>query len=345
MKTIRTAINTIITFLLGILGLSSCGGGLLAMYGVPVVALDVTGQVTDSLGHPLRGIEVTGPAVNGNYKNSSLTDSDGRFALTIDAFGGGYLFLKDLSTDDGCYMPDTVEIKDGYEVKPAGAWRSEGSVEGVQVTLREAELDEYRATLDIMGSWTEVTLAESSGKVVWQTRSYEFASDGSVKRTTDGVTEEGTFTYNYRTLVTSLAPDSLKYIANNYRYRVWRRGNEVVMWTPSFVHFDTAERHGYFFSVRLTENGRIEEELEIPGRGYMAPVYFGYTYEGNKIIKSEMIEGHCSFVPYTDAREGGTLIFTSYDGKKEKRLEVASISKYGMAVGEKAPYQFFVRAE
>lgn len=341
-RNIRKAFNALLTGALGAFGFSSC---LLAMYGVPEVFVDVTGQVTDSTGRPLKDIVVSGNTRQG--LGAVNTDENGRFHMTVEAFNAQYLFLRDPSTADGCYMPDTVRFEYENE-KNTGSWTSKAEAHDLQLTMREGTLDEYRATYDIIGTWTEIRIADDGGKIVWLPCQWRFAADGSVIKqpiicngteSSLGDSIRGTYTYEYQTLKTDLDADSLEYDVNYYRYRTWRQGNETVVWTPSFVRFQEAALQGYFSSRTLTEGGYIDENIGMSG------YYMRREYKNDKCIKSEMVEGHSSFTPNTDDSSKGTLTFTSYDGKKKKTLQVASISQYGFAAGDKAPYQIFVRTE
>lgn len=342
-RNIRKAFNALLTGALGAFGFSSC---LLAMYGVPEVFVDVTGQVTDSTGRPLKDIVVSGNTRQG--LGAVNTDENGRFHMTVEAFNAQYLFLRDPSTTDGCYMPDTVKFEYENE-KSTGSWTSKAEAHDLQLTMREGTLNEYRATYDIIGTWTEIRIANDGGKVVWLPRVWSFYADGTFSRgplpSPDGGGNlqadqtEGNYSYEYRVLRTDLDADSLVYDANYYRWRTWRKGSEAVIWTPSFVHFSDASLAGYYSSRTFTEDGCIEEHIAVHN------YYMRSEYKDGKCIKSEMIEGKGVFTPNTDDPSRGTLTFTSYDGKKKKTLEIVSISQYGFAAGDKAPYQLFVRTE
>lgn len=342
----RLFLNAILSMLLGWLGMSSCDSeSNLCMYGVPSVELDVTGQVTDSVGNPLRGIEVAGPSLVGGLSVTS-TDENGNFHLIVDGFEG-VLFLTDLSTADGCYLPDTFRITEQTylgEVDGWDGWRSRGEAHGLKIQMRESTLDEYRATYDIIGSWTEVTIVEDGGRVKWCPRSFSFAVDGSVECTTDTQTERGNYTYEYRVLRTDLNTDSLVSLGNYYRYRVWRKGEEMVMWTPSWMKFEDQSLSGYFYSCTPTEKGYVTEEFCPAGGGSYGAYLTRNYYEGNFIVKAELVEGRGRYVAKTDGSGGGTYILEGYNGQTVT-IPIVSISQYGFAAGDKSPYKLYLRVE
>lgn len=329
-RKIRRALNALLVGALGALGFSSCFVG---MYGVPQVDVDVTGQVTDSLGNPLKGIVVTGRSRQG--LRSESTDENGHFHILLEDEGFSSIILRDPSTADGCFMPDTVQIE--YDkVKRTGSWTSKAEAHDLQLTMHEGTLDEYRATYDIIGTWTEVRVADEGGKPVWKPRTYTFAADGSVV-CTERDSVRGTYTYEYRTLRTSLDAASLVYCDEQYYWRSWSQDGEAVLWTPSFVHFDEPSLRGYFHSCVITEEGYIEESVE--------PNYYSRREYKNGKVTYFSIEGRPTFTPDAEGSSTGTLTYSSYDGKKTKTLRVASLSRYGFAAGDAAPYQVFVRTE
>lgn len=341
-RRLRKAFNAFLTGALGAFGFSSC---LLAMYGVPEVFVDVTGQVTDSTGRPLKDIVVSGNTRQGF--ESVNTDENGRFHIVAEAFSYPFLFLRDPSTADGCFMPDTVKFEYENE-RSTGSWTSKAEAHDLQVIMREGTLDEYRATYDIIGSWTEIRIADDGGRIVWRPSIWTFYDNGTFTRgplntSDDGNTMqadeiEGTYTYEYRTLKTNLDADSLVYDVNYYRSRAWRQGNDLVIWTPSFVHFKDASLDGYFHSYTPTADGRIEESVE-PG------YYSRIEYKNGKLTKYESIEGRRIFTPNTDDPSQGTITYSNHNGTKKKQISVVSVSQYGFAAGERAPYQIYVREE
>lgn len=343
----RLFLNAILSMLLGWLGMSSCDSeSNLCMYGVPSVELDVTGQVTDSVGNPLRGIEVAGPSLVGGLSVTS-TDENGNFHLVVDGFDGK-LFLNDPSTADGCFLPETFPIEQQTylgEVDGWDGWRTRGEAHGLKIQMREGTLEEYRATYDIIGSWKEVTIAEDGGTVKWSSRSYSFAVDGSVECTTDTQTEYGTYTYEYGVLRTDLNTDSLisnRYLGNPNLYRIWQKGEEMVMWTPAWVKDANLSLNGYFFSCSPTENGCVIEELCTSTSGVYGAFLIRDTYEGDHVVKAEIVEGNGRYEAKTDGSEGGTYILEGKNGQTV-RIPIVSISQYGFAAGDKTPYKIYHR--
>lgn len=139
MKTkVLTIINSLLTFLLGIVGFNSCKYGspvdlVTAEYGCPYATLEVSGTITDEESHPLQDIRVV--VVHKNNPNvdsavdtlaaTAYTDEKGQyFTQNENIFPRDSLDIIVTDTSD-TYAPDTVRVKIEYDrsgVSPDNNW-------------------------------------------------------------------------------------------------------------------------------------------------------------------------------------------------------------------------------
>lgn len=102
--------KTVTAWLLGILGLSSCGGrvGIISqpcMYGVPMSVYDVDITVTDEDGKPLKGIE----ASCGETK--VISDQDGKIRFVTSDYNNFFVNITDIDGEEngGEYLPVNLD--------------------------------------------------------------------------------------------------------------------------------------------------------------------------------------------------------------------------------------------
>ena len=114
---VLTWINSVLAFLLGITGFSSCKPEAIAeKYGVPYALLEVSGTITDQAKKPLENIQVTVKRKDNNdFLGEVYSEADGRYVMESD-----YVFPEDsfdiLVTDTaGVYESDSVRVKAEYE--------------------------------------------------------------------------------------------------------------------------------------------------------------------------------------------------------------------------------------
>jgi len=140
----RTLFNTILTAILGLLGLNGCiynkYGIPAAMYGVPTNLLNASGEVVDEAGQPLEGI---GIGVIGEFNEEfypiTTTASDGKFAFSEDVFYMGdslRIVASDIdSTQNGSYQNDTILVNPQFEW--VDSWNSEATISEIKLTMKQ----------------------------------------------------------------------------------------------------------------------------------------------------------------------------------------------------------------
>ena len=115
---IRTKINKILVFLLGLLGISclpQCNA-----YGSPYATFMLDGKVTNELNEPLENIQVAtriGYRGNGkiyyDHKETTYTASDGRFEQNL-GFSGEDIFKIVVTDTSNVYNSDSIIIEAHY---------------------------------------------------------------------------------------------------------------------------------------------------------------------------------------------------------------------------------------
>jgi len=117
--------NALVTALLSMLGISSCGGesGEAACeYGTPYVDYQVKGIVTDEAGTPIKGIRVSVPYAGGESEAglSTETDASGQYVLQeFTSYHNDCIVFEDIDGDanGGQFLSETVDIEEMSKVQ------------------------------------------------------------------------------------------------------------------------------------------------------------------------------------------------------------------------------------
>lgn len=133
-----TRINSLITLLVSMLGLSSCEWGKL-MYGTPYATFEAVGTITDEENQPLKDIRVQlknkwQPAdMPDDPALATTTDETGRYNFYWDYYFPGDSVDLVVRDEAGIYASDSVRVKVDYDrsnVSLGDSWnRGNGFVE------------------------------------------------------------------------------------------------------------------------------------------------------------------------------------------------------------------------
>ena len=114
MKKVRTWINGMLSAILGLIGYGCSGGSeeILCKYGVPYAELEVSGQVTNKEGEPLKDMQIV---MHPKWINTLYTDSLGQFDTNNQYMDPFCKKLKIIVNDtSGVYASDSTVVAVTY---------------------------------------------------------------------------------------------------------------------------------------------------------------------------------------------------------------------------------------